>query len=59
MDYLFLTTDGPETRSELVVEDFNAANEQNDYEVRQTGSALSTVEIRTDQTSVIDPMVAS
>lgn len=35
MDYLFLTTDGPDDeRSQLVVEDFNAANEQNDYEVR-------------------------
>ena len=33
MEYLFLTTDGPDVRTELSVEPFNAVNEQNDYEV--------------------------
>ena len=33
VDYLFLTTDGADVRKELVVESFNAVNEQNDYEV--------------------------
>lgn len=34
VNYLFLTTDGTDTQQELVVESFNAVNEQNDYEVR-------------------------
>ena len=33
VDYLFLTTDGPDVRADLTVETFNAVNEQNDYEV--------------------------
>ncbi|THG95454.1 hypothetical protein EW026_g6205 [Hermanssonia centrifuga] len=33
VDYLFLTTDGTDERTDLVVEGFNAVNEQNDYEI--------------------------
>lgn len=32
--YLFMTNNGSGTPSKLVVEPFNAAHEQNDYEVR-------------------------
>ncbi|KAI0691817.1 hypothetical protein BC835DRAFT_1430723 [Cytidiella melzeri] len=33
VNYLFLTNDGGEARQDLVVEPFNAVNEQNDYEI--------------------------
>ncbi|KAJ3553699.1 hypothetical protein NM688_g3475 [Phlebia brevispora] len=33
VDYLFLTNDGPDVRADLLVEPFNAVNEQNDYEI--------------------------
>lgn len=33
VEYMFLTTDGPDVSSKLSVEPFNAVNEQNDYEV--------------------------
>lgn len=33
VDYLFLTNDGGDSREDLVVDSFNAVNEQNDYEV--------------------------
>ncbi|KAI0085511.1 hypothetical protein BDY19DRAFT_896356 [Irpex rosettiformis] len=33
VNYMFLATDGTDARPELVVEPFNAVNEQNDYEI--------------------------
>ncbi|CAL1697489.1 unnamed protein product [Somion occarium] len=33
VDYLFLTNDGGDSREDLVVDSFNAVNEQNDYEI--------------------------
>lgn len=34
VNYLFLSTDGGDDQSVLTVDPFNAADEQNDYEVR-------------------------
>ncbi|THH30142.1 hypothetical protein EUX98_g4051 [Antrodiella citrinella] len=33
VDYLFLANDGADVRTDLVIEPFNAVNEQNDYEI--------------------------
>ncbi|KAH8093122.1 hypothetical protein BXZ70DRAFT_950158 [Cristinia sonorae] len=33
VNYLFLVNDGPDVRKDLVIEPFNAVNEQNDYEI--------------------------
>ena len=42
--YCFLTNDGADVRTDLVVEPFNAVNEQNDYEVRVQPSDFAGVE---------------
>ena len=34
VDYMFMVNDGADVRSDLLVEPFNAVNEQNDYEVK-------------------------
>lgn len=55
VNYLFLTTDGPDISKDVIVEQFNAVNEQNDYEVW-----LLRVRSRSSTKSLIsDPLVPS
>ena len=52
VDYLFLATDGPDASSELVIEPFNAVNEQNDYEVRSLVPVMAACSSRSADTMV-------